>query len=301
MRNIKLLPLIWLFKFTEIHAATSPSVPAFRATSPDGQTNIIIGTMHVPHPALQQPALSILDGARAFVIEHTTHDEKPEGIAPEALAGMLENRDIRAAWAREITPSQLTTILKRYNCAAPTPLTEDQLEMLLKLRTARLLSMIAYLPCAERGMRSRDDMLADAAATRHVPTVSLETQQEVSARRNNLPPRLYEASLHHALNTDIDELYDLLVAALNEGNFEEVGRLATEGIKDTADREFFTRTMINERNLAWMPQLVAELKKGDTVVAVGAAHLPGKQGILTLLSKLGFRITPIALQATPLK
>ena len=280
------------------HAAPQ-GVPAFRVVAPNGQSSVLIGTMHVAHAALRQPTTTVLDGARTFVIEHTTHDEPLDEFDPDVLAGMREQRDVRAAWARGLTEQQIALIVRRVNCSAPTPVTVPQFETLLKLRTARTVSMLAFVPCAPPGRRSRDDLLAQAAKERHIPVLALETQQEISARRASIPPRFHEASLRYALNLNLDEFYEFLIAAINRGDFDEIERHAADDVGDAADQAFFKRTMLAERNVAWLPGLRAALDKGKAVVAVGAGHLAGEQGIIALLARQGYRAEPVTLPAAP--
>ena len=51
--------------------------------------------------------------------------------------------------------------------------------------------------------------------------------------------------------------------------------------------------IVKTRNLAWMPIIEKEMKKGTTFVSVGYAHLGGRNGVLQLLSNRGYRITLI--------
>lgn len=299
MSNNRLLVLLIAFAASFSQAAEQPGVPAFQVAAPNGQSNVVIGTVHVPHAALRQPAADVLNGARTFVIEHTNEGEVPDGFDPDALAAMFQQRDVRAAWARSLTDQQIARIVGNYNCTAPKPITVSEFETFLKLGTARLVAALAFVPCAPAGSFSRDDLLAQAANARRIPVVGLETQQEIGARRTSIPPRLYEASLRYALNLDLDKLYGALAAAMNRGDFDEVHRLAADPIGDPADRELFNRIMLAERNVAWIPGLRAALDRGRAVVAVGAAHLPGKQGILSLLTQQGYRVEPIILPAAP--
>lgn len=296
MKKIRLAFAVALVSFSAA-AAPMAGVPAFRVTAPNGESSLLIGTMHVPHPALLQPSGVILHGMRTFVMEHTTHDERPDGLDPEACAGLLESRNVRAPWARGITEKQISLIVERYNCAAEKPLTRADAELLLKLRTARLMSMLAFIPCTPPGMLSRDDLLAKAAAQYHVPVTTLESQQEVSARRSVLPEHFYENSLEYALNTDLDKLYQSLVAAFNRGDFSYIEAHAADGLGNAADRALFQNTMLVERNLAWMPTLRNALDKGKAVVAVGAGHLGGRQGLPALLTQAGYLVEPVTLPA----
>lgn len=51
--------------------------------------------------------------------------------------------------------------------------------------------------------------------------------------------------------------------------------------------------LLKDRNEHWIPQLVKILNDGNTFIAVGALHLPGEDGILKLLEKEGYIITPV--------
>jgi len=59
----------------------------------------------------------------------------------------------------------------------------------------------------------------------------------------------------------------------------------------------YTEAMIERRNAAWMPSLQAQLVKGNTLVAVGAAHLGGDTGLVRLLRASGFKVTPTQITA----
>lgn len=54
--------------------------------------------------------------------------------------------------------------------------------------------------------------------------------------------------------------------------------------------------LISGRNHQWMQQLLAELEQTNSFVAVGALHLPGEQGLLNLLEKSGFTVTPVSMK-----
>lgn len=51
--------------------------------------------------------------------------------------------------------------------------------------------------------------------------------------------------------------------------------------------------MIDHRNQKWAEKLPAIMKATPTFVAVGALHLPGKQGLLSLLKQKGYTIEPV--------
>ena len=51
--------------------------------------------------------------------------------------------------------------------------------------------------------------------------------------------------------------------------------------------------LLTKRNQNWVQQLKEILKSKSTFIAVGAAHLVGDEGLITLLKKEGYTLTPI--------
>lgn len=51
--------------------------------------------------------------------------------------------------------------------------------------------------------------------------------------------------------------------------------------------------MIVARNLFWFPKITKHIESGNTFIAVGAAHLCGKAGIINLLKSKGYLVVPI--------
>jgi uncharacterized protein YbaP (TraB family) len=55
--------------------------------------------------------------------------------------------------------------------------------------------------------------------------------------------------------------------------------------------ETMEKELLIDRNRAWIPVLLEAIAAHDTVVAAfGAAHLPGKEGVLALLEAEGFTL-----------
>ena len=57
-------------------------------------------------------------------------------------------------------------------------------------------------------------------------------------------------------------------------------------------RQWMFGDLLQQRNVAWMPKLVGQIKQGPTVIAVGAAHLYGGSGLIVLLRERGYQVTP---------
>lgn len=66
--------------------------------------------------------------------------------------------------------------------------------------------------------------------------------------------------------------------------------------KEKADAEIMMKKINEDRNHNWMPKLLPILKdkqSGYNMVAVGGLHLFGKEGLIELLRKEGFELTPV--------
>ena len=51
--------------------------------------------------------------------------------------------------------------------------------------------------------------------------------------------------------------------------------------------------LLNNRNKNWVKQLKEIMKKESVFVAVGAGHLTGKEGLISLLKKEGYKVEPL--------
>ena len=56
--------------------------------------------------------------------------------------------------------------------------------------------------------------------------------------------------------------------------------------------EFYSNFIV-KRNQNWIPIISELIQKKSIFIAVGAAHLPGREGVLNLLQEAGYKITPI--------
>ena len=61
---------------------------------------------------------------------------------------------------------------------------------------------------------------------------------------------------------------------------------------DTEGLGVYTKLLLDDRNTNWVPKIKAKIKE-STFFAVGAGHLAGKTGVITLLREAGLKVTPI--------
>jgi uncharacterized protein YbaP (TraB family) len=53
------------------------------------------------------------------------------------------------------------------------------------------------------------------------------------------------------------------------------------------------RNLLVTRNLSMRDKALPSLAEGSAMIAVGALHLPGRQGLVALLREAGYTVTPV--------
>jgi uncharacterized protein YbaP (TraB family) len=139
-----------------------------------------------------------------------------------------------------------------------------------------------------------DVSLMQNAVAKKKPIVGLETVASQIKVIDSKPidkqaKDLYEMALDP--QKSINELKKLM-AAYKERDPEKLFKITN--IQATTDIEFHTR-LLADRNFAWIPKLETAFKERPTFVAVGAGHLGGKNGVIKLLRKKGYKVKPVKL------
>ena len=78
--------------------------------------------------------------------------------------------------------------------------------------------------------------------------------------------------------------------------FGKAEALKIPGLDATKTRAEFAQieaALLTDRNRAWIPRLIAATTGKTAVIAFGAAHLGGPDGVLNLLQHAGFTLTPL--------
>lgn len=287
-------------------AGSADGVPALKVTAPGGATSILVASMHVPYAGLHQPLASVLRGKSRLVIESSnTQGPQPptpdprEMLTPAALSGFYTGGALaRAPWAASLTDDDVV-VLRRNGTCSGSALDDKATDFLLAMRSPAMAAGIANAPCGRPGQLSRDEIFTKAATEARLPIDTLETQVAVDRQRKAVPDRIYEAQLRGAFGPAAARAFARTVTALNQGDYATVLDVANAGYQNPADAATLYRLMVDERNRAWMVPLRRYLDEGNAVVLVGAAHLPGKSGLISLLRKVGYQIEPIVLPPDP--
>ena len=109
--------------------------------------------------------------------------------------------------------------------------------------------------------------------------------------------RAFVDSMKASLRSTGAQLITEYIAALNAGDYDEIAQISRRYAVDAAEADNFGRFMVRERNMRWLPRLEEDLRGGGAVVMVGAGHLPGPNGLVSLLRSNGYTVQPMLLPA----
>ncbi|QNK65816.1 TraB/GumN family protein [Variovorax sp. PAMC26660] len=277
------------------YSAAQATVPAIKVTAPTGNVSVIIGSIHAPVDGLPQPADSVLRGFSRYVVEGTG--------APLTYKSRLHEQEVGAglgtyaAWTQMLDESQRKVLIERILChPAIAHLKGDEhaneatmryVYALTRKSAAQAAGYAAYR-CTRLGVRSRDQILEVAAQRNGVPQFGLEDPDEVEERRSAVDERIYMHQLRIAFHPSSQAAYSRAVAAIASGRYEDVNAAVDSLAANAADAARYNQVMVADRNHAWLKKLTPWLDKGGAFVNVGAAHLSGPDGLLTLLAARGY-------------
>lgn len=98
----------------------------------------------------------------------------------------------------------------------------------------------------------------------------------------------YIDNIHNNSNED-KELNEMMSAYMSQDlqKLEDLMKKTDMGIGN------FTEVLLYNRNRNWVAKMKDILPGKTLLIAVGAGHLPGDQGVISLLRKAGYTVTPI--------
>lgn len=163
-------------------------------------------------------------------------------------------------------------------------------------------AMVVVSRPESQGGYALDEQLYHWGVHQYKQLCALETLQEQLSVFDELSEKDQITLLKDSLDflPQVQELNEKLVLAYLKGDLDEIYRRSME--MQSQDDELAKRLMhslIDERNQRMLERMLPELKKGRTFIAVGALHLPGELGLLNLLRKAGFAVTPPGLNVSP--
>ena len=274
------LALAWLL------LAPAQAQVLWSVEGPDGQQNWLLGTVHSEDARLLDfPAevLTVLERSNRLALE----------LVPDA--GVLEQLNQAMHYARprlhevleEDLYDQLVAILEaHYGMGEPA---------VRRLRPWAA-AMTISVPPPQTGL-FMDLALAVRARSLGLDVVALERVDEQLEFLAGMPKAMQLDLLRQALadHGRQSELFEQLVTTYLDGDLDALESVAGEQMAelDPALREHFEQIGMIRRNHTMVERALDWLEEGGLVIAVGALHLPGEEGLIALLRGRGFLVEPV--------
>jgi uncharacterized protein len=157
-------------------------------------------------------------------------------------------------------------------------------------------AMTLSLPPPQTGL-FMDLALSFRAAGMGKEVVALESLEEQLAFLEGLDEPLQIELLRQAVadHARIPELFEQLISTYLSGDLDELERqsFAQMGEMDPAIVEHFNQVGLVDRNRVMLERARPWLEEGGLIIAVGALHLPGEDGLIELLRGEGYRVEGI--------
>jgi len=182
--------------------------------------------------------------------------------------------------------------VKNYFTSRSTMLPFSMLETYKPILAASVLEQNSF-PCETTAMM--EQVIMEEAQKKNKKILGLETMSYQASVLDDIPYKL--------------QAEQLLSYIKKEGKPGEQDKELTEMLKAYRDQDLskledlikdsdigmssYTDILLYKRNHNWVEKLSTILPGKSVLVAVGAGHLPGEKGVINLLRKAGYKLTPV--------
>lgn len=264
----------------------APAQVLWSATNDSGRQNWILGTLHSEDPRLldwPQPLVDALQKADRLALEL-----KPD----ESMIRRLQ----QAMTCREqlLSDKLPAPLFERLLAVLENDYRHDRNSAAQLCLWAAALTLAAPPPASGMYM---DMMLAWRGQGAGLELVALETVDEQIEFLSGLPNADQIALIEKALDErdSHDALFNELVKTYLEGDLEQLTLLSNRQLEGLPAHiaNYFNEQGLEERNRRMLERARPWLEQGGLIIAVGALHLPGEDGLLALLANEGWQLQGI--------
>lgn len=288
MTNMKklLLSCLTLLTSLTIVSAQSNGTLLYKISGNDlSEPSYLYGTIHL----MCEKDFAISDQLKAALVEVDQYVLELDMDDPSMMMKMQQNMMMKEGKKlSDLLEADEYTMVKTYfaeNLGMPL----DQMGM---IKPFMLSSMIypAILGCP---IKSYEMELVQSAKANSKEVLGLET---VEFQLGIFDQVSYEEQADMLLET-VEEVdlakkeFGTLVEAYKKGDAQLLLQKMEESTFEMSDE--MMEMMLPQRNQNWIPKITEIATEKSSLFAVGAGHLAGERGVVNLLKKAGFDVTPV--------
>jgi uncharacterized protein len=284
MNKISFLVSLLLITFIGASAQAPTEKTLLWQVSGNGLTtpSYLFGTFHLMCPdELKMPAIvkQKFNSTKQLFLEVDMDDP---GMMMEMLKGMQMNDTSTLEGLLKEDYDKVSSIFQSK--------TGMPLKLMSKAKPMLLMSMIypSIIGCQPV---SWDGEFLKLAQERNVEVKGLETVEDQVKVFDSIPYK-QQADVLKRTVFDLDSArksYDELANIYKQKDLNKMYELAGED----KDLNNYEAVLLKNRNHNWIPIIGKQATTQSTFFAFGAGHLGGKEGVISLLRKAGFQVTPV--------
>ncbi len=163
--------------------------------------------------------------------------------------------------------------------------------MINRLKPIALMSLLytRMLPCEAN--ESYEQKFVEMAKASKKEIKGLETIETQMAVFDKIPDST-EAKMILEMIRTMPEQRKQLTEMIDSYKKEDLGKLSNQ-MSESPEWKGFEDILLVNRNQSWISPIELAMKQGSQMFAVGAGHLPGKDGLINLLRQAGYTVTPV--------
>lgn len=248
----------------------------------------LLGTIHISDPKVTQfsPALQqVIQSTELICLEL---DMRPEIMMAAFMQMMSPDQDLEAVLGKALYQQ----VLQNMGVAAGA-------ESVLPIRQMKPWAVMVMLsmPKNQDPSQVMDLRIYQQARERGLPVCALETVQEQLAVFDQIPLKDQVLMLKETLRflPKMAALFEQMMTFYKAGELSKLHALNSDYMAESESAVWgdTMAALLDKRNLRMMDRIENKLKAQGTLVAVGALHLSGDQGLIKLFRDRGYSVTPV--------
>lgn len=274
--------LVTAFLLLSQHGYAAEKGLFWQMESPDGKISYLFGTMHTDDNRVTEfspTVIQALKNAETFMLEVAD--------APPASLLQLPQANLK----QYLTEAELDQVAKLADIHVM------PMDMALKMKPW-LLAVLFDLPKPQTPF-AQDLLLKAKAEELDKRVLGLESPQEHFGVMDHLTTEEQLQMLRAVLKRSQKQKerdFEQLMKAYLAGDAEQVANMddaMTRGVIPDALWQRMRVKLLDERNVLMAARSLEQAKQGRVFIAVGAAHLAGKNGLIQAFKQAGFKLTPL--------
>jgi uncharacterized protein len=160
-----------------------------------------------------------------------------------------------------------------------------------RMKPITLMSLIytKVLPCSST--ESYEGKFVELAKAQKKEVKGLETIEDQMGVFDKIPDSV-EAQMILEMIRTMPEQRKQMAQMVDSYKKENISQLS-EQMSESPEWKGFEDILLANRNRNWIGIMESAMKQGTQIFAVGAGHLPGKEGVITLLRQAGYTVAPV--------